>query len=125
MQDPVFRPRAEVSGQEAFAFLETYVDSFVKWDLLHFFYYHPHAVHTVEAVALAVNRDAGVVARELHELAEAGVVLETQLGEVWVYTLTTDSEINAGLRAFIEAATQDEFRYRAIFHLVRGRPWRE
>jgi len=123
--DSTFRPRAVAFDPVAFQFLEAYVDSFVKWDVLHFFYHHAHAVNTAEAVALAINRDSATVARELHELAEAGVLQETQLGEVQVYALSNDPEISAGLRAFIEAATQDEFRYRAVFHLVRGRSWRE
>ncbi len=125
MREPFFRPRADALDQEAFAFLETYVDSFVKWDVLHYFHYHPHSLNTAESVAQAVNRQVEAVTLALHELAEAGVLLETRLGEVLVYALSPDPGAQSGLRAFIEAATRDDFRFRAIFHLVRGPLWRE
>lgn len=125
IRDAFFRPRADAADREAFAFLEAYVDSFIKWDILHYLYYHPHAVSTAEVVAKAMNREVDQVALALHELAEAGVLVENRLGDVLVYAFSADERIGSGLKAFIEAATRDDFRYRAIFHLVRGPRWQE
>ncbi len=125
VRDQLFRPRAAASDQEAFAFLEAYVDSFVKWDVLHYFYYHPNLISTAETVAQAIARALDDVTRALTELAEQGVLQASFLGEGEVYALSQDPQIMAGLRAFIEAATRDDFRYRAIFHLVRGPVWRD
>ncbi len=101
-------------------FLQNYVDSFAKWDLLRFFYANPHTLDTLENIAQATGRPDTVLERELAELAQRGMLEETRMGEQLVYSLTTTSEKRQRLKHFIQSCEDSQFRVKAIFHIIRG-----
>jgi DNA-binding transcriptional ArsR family regulator len=104
---------------ELLGFLKKYVNSFVKWDLLHFFYNNPHTIDTVENIARYAGRDQETVQRELSDLARRGLLEETQMGEMTIYALVDDPDLRERLAKFVEASEDREFRVRAIYHVIR------
>ncbi len=105
---------------ELWDFLERYVDSFVKVDLLHFFHTHPHSVDTVETIAHATGRDETTLQRELDDLAISGLLRRMQMGELTLYALVASQQVRQRLQHFIEANRDPRFRTRLIYYLVRG-----
>ena len=101
-------------------FLRSYVDSFAKWDLLHFFHENPHTLVTVETLAQATKRAPEVLERELAELAQWGLLEETRMGEQLIYSLTATPEKQRRLEHFIQSCEDSQFRVKAIFHIIRG-----
>ncbi len=101
-------------------FLRTKINSFVKWDLVRFFHENPHTADTVENIARYAGRSSEAVRTELRELAEDGVLEETQLGSMTIYSLTSDPQVRELLRRFAEASDDRQFRIKAIYHIVRG-----
>ncbi|HEY75933.1 MAG TPA: hypothetical protein G4O00_07110 [Thermoflexia bacterium] len=118
-QRPVSRLMADVDP-ELLAFLRDQVDSFVKWDLIHFFYENPHTTDTASNIALYIGRDPGDIEVELDDLVARGVLVAHRLGEMRVYALSPDPTIWVRIRRFIKACSDREFRIRAIYHVVRG-----
>ncbi|MGC9357202.1 MAG: hypothetical protein ACP5GX_05025 [Anaerolineae bacterium] len=104
---------------ELLSFLKKYVNSFVKWDLLHFFHNNPHTIDTVENIARYAGRDQETVQRELSDLARRGLLEETQMGEMIIYALVDDPDLRERLAKFVEASEDREFRVRAIYHVIR------
>lgn len=102
------------------AFVDRYVLSFVKWYILQFFHDHPHTVETVATLAQVVQRRPEVVATELAELTNLGILEETRLGSTVVYALTADSALREQLDQFISACTDQRFRIKVVFHVIRG-----
>lgn len=101
-------------------FLQTTVNSFIKWDLIRFFHDNPHAADTADNIARYIGRDAGLVAAELDALAEAGVVQPTDVPGARIYALTTDADTQAVVKDFLVACTDRQFRVKAIYHVIRA-----
>jgi hypothetical protein len=118
-QDLVSRLMADMEP-ELLTFLRTAVNSFVKWDLIHFFYKNPHTADTVENIARYAGRTAGVVEAELAELAAQGILVENRLGEMTIYSLSSAQDVWDMIHRFIEASDDRQFRAKAIYHIIRA-----
>ena len=101
-------------------FLQTKVNSFVKWDLLRFFHDSPHTTDTAENIARYAGRSVETIRGELAELAEDGVLEVSQLGGMVVYSLSQDSHVRQMLEQFVQASNDRQFRVKAIYHIIRG-----
>lgn len=100
-------------------FLNTHADSFIKWELLRFFYKNPNTVDTAESIARYIGRTIQDIQKELTELSARGLLKQTTTGNFVVYTLNPTAELQAQLEKFIQATNDQEFRRKAIYHLVR------
>ena len=101
-------------------FLRTNIDSFVKWDLVRFFHENPHTTDTVSNIARYAGRSVDIVGTGLAELAQDGVLEESHLGDMTVYSLVPDAEIRGLLKQFVEASDDRQFRIKVIYHIIRG-----
>jgi DNA-binding transcriptional ArsR family regulator len=101
-------------------FLQTKINSFVKWDLVRFFHDNPHTTDTAENIARYAGRSVETIRTELAELAEDGVLDENQLGDMVVYSLATDRQVRDLLEQFVKASDDRQFRVKAIYHIIRG-----
>ena len=101
-------------------FLQSKVNSFVKWDLVNFFYDSPHTTDTAENIARYAGRGVETIRTELAELARDGVLEESRLGGMTVYSLASDPEIREMLEQFVKASDDRQFRVKAIYHIIRG-----
>jgi len=100
-------------------FLRTKVNSFVKWDLVHFFHSNPHTTDTAENIARYAGRSVETIRTSLKELAQDGVLEESQLGGMIVYSLASDSQVREMLEQFVKASDDRQFRVKAIYHIIR------
>lgn len=101
-------------------FIETKLDSFVKWDLIRFFHDNPHIQDTAESIAKSVARDKATTARHLNGLVEADVLSVTQRGSACIYQLTDSAETRAMVRDFMDACLDRDFRAQAIHYLIHN-----
>ena len=105
---------------EVLSFLKTTVNSFIKWDLVIFFFENPNTADTVDNIARYIGRDAQVIKPDLDELVVAGVIEQSLSGDLAVYTLTKDVQVREKIKHFVMASDDRQFRVKAIYHLVRG-----
>ncbi len=101
-------------------FLQTKVNSFVKWDLIRFFHDNPHTTDTADNIARYAGRSAETIRSELAELAQDGVLEENRLGDMIVYSLAPDRQTRELLDQFVKASNDRQFRVKAIYHIIRG-----
>jgi hypothetical protein len=101
-------------------FLQSKVNSFVKWDLVNFFYDSPHTTDTAENIARYAGRSVETIRTELAELAQDGVLEESRLGGMTVYSLASDPQVREMLEQFVKASDDRQFRVKAIYHIIRG-----
>lgn len=101
-------------------FLQNTVNSFVKWDLVRFFHDNPYTTDTAENIARYAGRNVDAISDELAELKQAGILKESKLGDMTVYSLVSDHEVRELLSKFIEASDDRQFRVKAIYHIIRG-----
>ncbi len=105
---------------EVLEFLKTTVNSFIKWDLVIFFFENPHTTDTIDNVARYIGRDATVIRADLESLVAAGVLEQHTAGNLTVYSLTKDAQIRERIKHFVSASDDRQFRVKAIYHLIRG-----
>jgi hypothetical protein len=101
-------------------FIQTKVNSFIKWDLVRFFHDNPHTTDTADGIARYTGRDVRTVEPELHQLVNAEVLQKTTLDDLTVYTLATDMDTRKLIDSFILACDDRQFRVKAIYHVIRG-----
>jgi hypothetical protein len=101
-------------------FIQTKVNSFIKWDLVRFFHDNPHTTDTADGIARYTGRDVRTVEPELHQLVNAEVLQKTTLDDLTVYTLATDIDTRKLIDSFILACDDRQFRVKAIYHVIRG-----
>jgi hypothetical protein len=105
---------------EVLEFLKTTVNSFIKWDLVIFFFENPHTTDTIENIARYIGRDATVIKTDLEDLVKSGVLEQHASGTLTVYALTKDEQIREKIKHFVSASDDRQFRVKAIYHLIRG-----
>jgi len=103
-------------------FLQTKVDSFVKWDLIRFFHDNPYTTDTAENIARYAGRSAEAIRDDLDELVKSGVLKANRLRDMTVYSLSSDPETRNLLQEFVDASADRQFRVKAIYHIIRGNP---
>ena len=102
-------------------FVKTKVNSFIKWDLVRFFYENPHTADTVENIAKYAGRNADAVRPELEDLVESGIMEKKSLdSNTHIYALATDETMRALVDQFILACEDRHFRVKAVYHIIRG-----
>ena len=101
-------------------FVKTKVNSFIKWDLVRFFYGNPHTADSVENIAKYAGRNADAVKPELEDLVESGIMEKKMLDNTAIYSLATDEDMRALVDQFILACEDRHFRVKAVYHIIRG-----
>ncbi len=100
-------------------FLRKKVNSFVKWDLVRFFHDNPHAADTADNIARYTGRDVRSITGELAELAQTGVLEQSQISGQVIYALASDQAMRDTINAFVRACDDRVFRVKAIYHVIR------
>ncbi len=101
-------------------FVKTKVNSFIKWDLVRFFYENPHTADTVENIAKYAGRNVDAVRPELEDLVESGIMEKRVLDSTPIYSLASDETMRALVDQFIAACEDRHFRVKAVYHIIRG-----
>lgn len=106
---------------EILEFLQTKVNSFVKWDLVRYFHDNPHAADTSENIARYIGRDIRIIEGELTALVKVGVLERREPStSVRVYSLISDKNVRELVSRFVRACNDRQFRVKAISHVIRA-----
>lgn len=101
-------------------FVKTKVNSFIKWDLIRFFYENPNTTDSADNIARYAGRNVAAVEPELEELVNSGVMEKRFLDDLTVYSLASDDEMRKLVDEFILACEDRHFRVKAVYHIIRG-----
>jgi hypothetical protein len=101
-------------------FVKTKVNSFIKWDLIRFFYENPNTTDSVDNIARYAGRNMAAVEPELEELVNSGVMEKRYIDNLAVYSLAADDEMRKLVGEFILACEDRHFRVKAVYHIIRG-----
>jgi len=101
-------------------FVKGKVNSFIKWDLVRFFYENPNTADTVENIAKYAGRNAAAVKPELEDLVESGVMDKREVEGTSIYSLAENEDMRDLVDRFILACEDRHFRVKAVYHIIRG-----
>lgn len=98
--------------------LQTRLTSFIKWDVMRFFYENPEMTDTADRIAHSTGRDVHTVEPALFQLARHAILEMDTLSGLRVYTLSDDPDTRQLIHEFFTACTDRRFRLKAIYHVV-------
>jgi hypothetical protein len=101
-------------------FVKTKVNSFIKWDLIRFFYENPNTADTVDNIAKYAGRNAAAVKPELEDMVESGVMERREVQGTFIYSLADNEDMRELVNRFILACEDRHFRVKAVYHIIRG-----
>lgn len=101
-------------------FVKTKVNSFIKWDLVRFFYENPNTTDSAHNIARYAGRNVTAVEPELEDLVNGGVMEKRYMNDLAVYSLAADEEMRRLIDGFILACEDRHFRVKAVYHIIRG-----
>ncbi len=87
-------------------FVEEYIDSFITWDLIMFFYENPFTVGSPSSIAMSIGRLDAQVQPNLEKLVEKGVLSkETQMSDSAedIYSYKPNNEFEKMVEEFKKA----------------------
>jgi hypothetical protein len=101
-------------------FVKTKINSFIKWDLVRFFYENPNTADSAHNIARYAGRNVTAVEPELEDLVNGGVMEKRYMNDLAVYSLAADEEMRKLIDGFILACEDRHFRVKAVYHIIRG-----
>ncbi len=102
-------------------FIQKYLTSYTKWELLKQFAENPGLVETSKGFARRLGKDARQVGEALKSLARTGIISNGRGGENGGYTLTADDEQRATLMKIVDAVrVNNRFRLLLNYHITKA-----
>lgn len=114
----VKRPIAE--DKELEKFIAAVANSFVKVELIKFFFYNPHFLGTVRDVSMAIGRDPKRVSKGMDELVAIGIIHKSgrKGGSLWSYR--PDETLHRKTVLFIKAYEGPGLRQWIVNKVIQG-----
>ena len=100
-------------------FIEEYVNSFIKWDLITYFYNNVGVFDAAHALAIHLGRKESDVTKALSELAEKKLIMKVKRDGEDVYHYSPSIEISEMVSSFIEALEIREKRLLILTKMLR------
>lgn len=119
IQDMASRLMADMDPQ-LLTFLQTQVDSFVKWDLIRFYYDNPYTTDTAENISRYTGRAPIETEAALKELVGQGILVNQDIDGLKVYALSNKPGVWEVVHRFFDACEDRHFRTKAIYHVIRN-----
>jgi len=106
-----------VLGEELNNFIEEYVDSFVKWDLVTFFSFNPDAVGTSDDLASRLGRKTDEIRDALENLTEKKLLKFDAKDKV--YSFSPSEDLRDKVKSFCDALEDRDKRLEILAKLLR------
>ncbi|HDP70124.1 MAG TPA: hypothetical protein ENN38_04860 [Actinobacteria bacterium] len=100
-------------------FIEEYVDSFVKWDLITYFHNNAGVFDSSHSLAVHLGRKESDIKKALRELADKNLVTEIKENGGDVYQYTPSVGISEMVENFVKALEIREKRLLILTKLLR------
>ena len=99
-------------------FLDKYVNSFTKWELVQFFHANDLMADTAYHIAEQLRRNIRTVQSDLVALSEQGMVYRVDVENDSIYTLTEDEDIREALKRCVVACRDRQIYIETISHIM-------
>ncbi len=106
---------------EILEFIQKYLTSYTKWEVLKYYGENPTAVETPKGFARRLGKDVRQVAEALKSLARTGILGNGRDPENGPYALTADDTQRATLQRIAESSrSNNRFRLLLNYHITKA-----
>lgn len=99
-------------------FLDSYVDSFISWDVIVFFHTNSGVIDTPKGLAARLGRHEDEVKKVLEQLCQKGVLGKKQK-DATLYFYTPSEEVKKDIDQFVRSLDDRSFRLQILSILLR------
>lgn len=107
--------------KEITSFIDEYINSFVKWDLITFFSYNPDAMGTAADIAGRLGRAEKDVEKALENLVRKGLLKKQSEGKKTLYSYEPSDELKEKVASFAQCLEDRTKRLQILAKLLRTR----
>lgn len=113
----------EEINNEVKSFVLSYIDSFIKWDLIKLFFENQNNINTIDNIAKSLGRDKDTIIPEINDLTSKGLFITTQdeIENTTNYHFTNDLTLKEQAQKFLEFCNHRESRLKIIFLILKGK----
>lgn len=106
---------------ETLDFVQKYLTSYTKWELLKYFAENPTAVESSKGFARRLGKDIRQIGEALKSLSRTGIIGNGSGSETAGYTLTADDAQRSTLQKIAAAArSNNRFRLLLNYHITKA-----
>jgi predicted transcriptional regulator len=110
----------EIENLEVKSFVENYVKSFIKWDILNFFHKNPNSRVTLRDLATVIGRNLENVELEIEELVEKGIIEKEKKEGLTFYVFSSDKNLRKLVDNFISYCDSGkEARLKVVYKILK------
>lgn len=110
--------------KEIASFIDEYVCSFVKWDLITFFSFNPDTIGTAADIAGRLGRAEKDVERALKDFVRKGFIKKRSEGEKILYYYEPSDEMRGKVSFFVQCLEDRTKRLQILAKLLKTRTGR-
>lgn len=100
-------------------FLKQYLDSFITWDLLLFFYNNPSTSETLSSLSVRLGRNEDEVLPTLHSMTAKGILEKKKDGAGEIYCYFPGAELQKKIEEFVQALESRDKRLAILTHVLQ------
>ncbi len=106
---------------ETLEFIQKYLTSYTKWEMLKYFAENPEAVETPRGFARRLNKDVRQITEALKSLARTGIISNGRGSEDGGYSLTAEEPQRSTLQRIADTVrTNNRFRLLLNYHITKA-----
>lgn len=107
-------------GKEMEKFISEVANSFVKIELIKFFYYNPHFLGAVQDLSLAIGRDMKKVSKGIDELVAIGIIHKSGQKRAAIWSYKPNETMHKKIAMFISSYEGPDLRQWIVNKVIRG-----
>jgi hypothetical protein len=114
----------DINESEVLKFVDAYIDSFIVWDIILFYYHNPTAVESVSSLATRLGRIDKDVKSSVNDLVKRDILTANDGG---TYLFSPAPELASGIEGFCEALSVSSLRLAILSQVLskgKARPWK-
>ncbi len=101
-------------------FVAEVADSFIKIELIKFFYHNPHFLGKTGDISLAIGRDPKKVSKGIDDLVVQGIIQKNGQKSAAIWSYAPEASMHKKITQFIKAYEGPDLRQRIVNQVIRG-----
>lgn len=107
-------------GRNLEEFISQVANSFVKIELIKFFYHNPHFLGKAADISIAIGRDPKKVSKGIDDLVRQGIIEKSGRQGAAIWSYKPEESIHRKVTRFIEAYEGPDLRQWIVNQVIRG-----
>lgn len=115
----------DLNESEILKFVDAYIDSFIVWDIILFYYHNPSAIESIASLASRLGRSDKDIRASVVNLVNRDILTA---GDSGTYLYSPSPEVASRIKSFNSALSVSSMRLTILSQVLskgKTRPWKQ